>query len=63
MPSEIGMIADRYVMRAPFRYSGIVGPGTLVTVQLASGARCPMPRAEPASSRADTQASRPARAW
>ena len=45
MPSAIGMMAEKYVMRAPHRYSGTDGPGTLVMVQLASGARRPMPAA------------------
>ena len=37
MPSEMGMMAEKYVMRAPSRYSGLADPGTLATVQLAIG--------------------------
>jgi len=37
MPSAIGRMAEKYVMRAPLRYSGTRGPGTLVIVQHASG--------------------------
>jgi hypothetical protein len=54
MPSEIGMIAEKYVMRAPLKYSGTAGPGTFVTVQLATGACWPMPIAVSASNRAES---------
>ena len=36
MPSEIGMIAEKYVMRAPSKYNGMLGPGTFAIVQLAN---------------------------
>ena len=50
MPSDIGMMAEKNVMRAPFRYNGTDGPGTLVIVQLADGAcRDPNTRASPRS--------------
>jgi len=46
----IGMIAEKYVMRAPSRYSGTDGPGTLVNTQFAIGARRPDPsRVRPSS--------------
>ena len=36
MPSEIGRMAEKYVMRAPCRNSGTEDPGTGLIVQLAS---------------------------
>ena len=36
------MMAEKYVMRAPSRYSGFDDPGTLVRVQLAIGMWVPM---------------------
>jgi hypothetical protein len=39
----MGMIAEKYVMRAPLRKSGTEGPGTLAMAQLAGGALRPAP--------------------
>ena len=39
--AEMGMMADKYVSRAPSRYKGSREPGTLVMAQLASGAQFP----------------------
>lgn len=41
MPSDMGMIAERYVSRAPRKYRGSFAPGTLVMAQLANGAQPP----------------------
>ena len=53
MPSEIGMIAEKYVILAPSRYSGMAGPGTFMIVHPASGSRGE-PSDDPASSLADS---------